>query len=157
MKKIKFAWIVELVLFFVGFYIVYQNFLTDSPPVKNAPVSEQSQPEAAKAKAVVLETAVVCIDIDEEKTEPLLAKRAFNKYIDYLYCFTKVSGPRPRALVHNWIYNGQVQAQEKVTINKSTNSAWTRMKMSPDYKGAWRVDVRLESGDLLGTVEFKLK
>lgn len=154
MKKIKFAWIVELTLFIVGFYIVYHNFLNDSP-ADEAAASENRT--VTSGPETTLASAVICIDIDEEKNKPLLAKDSFSRYIDYLYCFSRVSGARPKAVIHYWIYEDAVVLREKAKVDASTMTAWSKAPMSPDKKGAWRVDIRLESGRLLGSAAFTLK
>ena len=154
MKKIKFAWIVELVLFIIGFYIVYHRFLDESSADGAAPGAKQV---ATPGLETTLETAVVCIDVDEDNVKPLLAKGSFSKYIDYLYCFTRVSGTRPKAVFHYWIYEDNVVAREKARVDASTGAAWSKANMSPDKKGRWRVDVRLQDGRLLGSAKFTLK
>ena len=153
MKKIKFAWIVELALFIVGFYIVYHNFLDESPAEETA-VSEKQV--AASGLQTTLESAVVCIDVDEDNVKPLLAKESFSKYIDYLYCFSRVSGPRPKAVFHYWIYDDNVVVREKASVDKATGAAWSKATMSPDKKGKWRVDIRLDDSQLLGSTAFNL-
>ena len=155
MKKSKFVWIIELALFFVGFYIVYQNYMTKPPDA--AGEDQDAAVAVVSAAEPMLETAVVCIDVDEENVKPLLAKGTFSKYIDYLYCFTKVSGKRPKVLVHYWVYKGHIVARKKVDVDPSTSACWSRMDMSPDKAGEWRVDIRLEDGELLGTTPFILR
>jgi hypothetical protein len=157
MKKIRFAWIIELALFFIGFYLVYDKFLAHEPQTTSNTSVVVSESTQAAGIEVDLKKAVVCIDIDEGTNMPLLPKKAFNKYIDYLYCYTKVSAPHPGALMHYWLYDGQLQSSEKVRIRPDSNAAWSRMEMSPDKKGSWQVDIRLENGDLLGSTKFKLK
>ena len=154
MKKFRFAWIIELVLFFVGFYIVYTNFLTDKPQDATPEVVEQ-QPETNFEEISI--NAQVCIDIDEEKNAPLLAKKEFNKYIDYLYCFTEVSGSRTSKVVHSWIYNGTIESTKDVNINPDARVGWSKMEMSPEKSGKWQVEIRLPNGDLLGSTEFRLR
>ncbi len=68
-----------------------------------------------------------------------------------------MEGPRPNTVVHYWIYKDDVVAREKVNVNASTMTAWSKASMSPEKKGAWRVDIRLESGKLLGSVAFTLR
>ncbi len=155
MKKFKFSWIVELVLFFIGFYIVYHQFLDDGPVTSSDTVHTETKQSGSADKK--LAQAVICIDIDEEHAQPLLPKSAFNKYIDYLYCFTKVTDANIRTVVHYWIFNDDLQEQLTAEIAPESRAGWTKHQMSSDKKGDWRVEIRTADGKLLGTVKFKLR
>ncbi len=152
-KGLRFLWFFELMLFIGGFYIVYHYFYggqttaTPQAPTNVAPQAEET----------ILETAVVCIDVDEEKNKPLLAKGTFSKYIDYLYCFTEISGQIPNVITHYWIYEDNILAERRLSLSPNNPIAWSKMTMSPEQAGSWRVDIRTQDGQYLGSANFVLK
>ncbi|MBN1466448.1 DUF2914 domain-containing protein [candidate division KSB1 bacterium] len=160
-KNFKAFWLLELILFCAGFIIVYNEFgLSDAD---RAGAEKASSSVAAdqnitwNGAQTALETAVVCLDIDVERKMPLLAKGRFSKYIDVLFCFTEIAGPIPDVLVHEWIFADGVPFRQRINLNGSERRAWTKMSMSPEKSGKWRVDIRTGKGDYLGSAEFVLK
>lgn len=155
MKNFKFAWLIELVLFFIGFYLVYTRYLDESPePMGDKQVQVENAP-AGKSDEAAGEV-VICIDVDEENGVPLLPKKSFSKYIDYLYCFSRIANSRTRIVVHYWFYDGKLEAKYRVNI-QSGNAGWSKHEMSPNKKGDWSVQVRKENGALLGEAKFRLR
>lgn len=162
--KDKRVWrLVELLLFFIAFYYVYRLH------GGNQPTPPAAEPGRTKSAAMVsngnprfkagvkLETAVVCLDVDEEVGKPLLAKGVFSKYIDYLYCFAEFGGAAPDEVVFYWIYQGSIIAQKRVRPSKDYPAAWSRLNMSPEKTGEWRVDIQTADGRFLGSASFILK
>lgn len=169
LKNQKVLWLFELLLFIIGFYVVYRYYGgSDSSPApkieKNSAAMSQkaasviNKPQMQRsADTMSLETAVVCIDIDEDAVKPLLARGVFSKYIDYLYCYAEFSGAAHEEIVFYWIYKDSIIAQKRVKPHKTQPVAWSRMSMSSDKTGEWRVDIRTIQGDYLGSTNFILK
>jgi hypothetical protein len=169
LKNQKILWLFELLFFIVGFYIVYRYYGgSDSSPVpkvekNNATVTQKAAslinntPTKRPPDAVMLETAVVCLDIDEDAAKPLLARGVFSKYVDYLYCYAEFSGAAPEEVVFYWIYKDAIIAQKRVKPLKTQPVAWSKMSMSSEKTGEWHVDIRTVQGDYLGSTNFILK
>ncbi|MBN1479730.1 DUF2914 domain-containing protein [candidate division KSB1 bacterium] len=163
LKNFKSFWILEVLLFAAGFYIVYREFVPEETKenigeaIANVGSGKDSSSAPQDMSQTILETAVVCLDIDVEKKQPLLPKGRFSKYIDVLYCFTEISGKIPNALVHDWIYEGEVLYSQRTVLNGIDTKAWTKMSMSPEKTGTWRVNIRTDNGQLLGSADFVLK
>lgn len=163
LKNFKSFWILEVLLFVIGFYIVYREFVTGDAAVTARNTSGKTGTNSKNASApqdasqTILETAVVCLDIDMAKKEPLLPKGRFSKYIDVLYCFTEMSGKMPDAIIHDWIFEDSEPYRQRVRLNGTETKVWTQMSMSPEKTGTWRVDIRTGSGQLLGSADFVLK
>jgi hypothetical protein len=169
LKNQKIFWLFELLFFIVGFYIVYRYYSgSDSSPApkvekNNAAATQKAAslidkpPTQRPAGTMTLETAVVCLDIDEDAAMPLLARGVFSKYIDYLYCYAEFSGAAPDEVVFYWIYKDSIVAQKKAKPLKTQPVVWSKMNMSSEKTGEWRVDIRSAQGDYLGTTNFILK
>lgn len=161
LKDKRVWWLVELLLFIIAFYYVYRfhggNQSAPPPAGKGATKSAAMVSNGKPRANAKLETAVVCLDVDEEVGKPLLAKGVFSKYIDYLYCFAEFSGAAPDEVVFYWIYKESIIAQKRVRSAKDYPAAWSRLSMSPDKTGEWRVDVQTADGRFLGSASFILK
>ena len=156
-QGLRFVWFFELVLFLAGFYIVYRYFDVNDyqrPARSSQPEMQNSTPVAEET---ILERAEICIDIDEEQYKPLLPKKTFNKFIDYLYCFTEISGKIPDVIIHYWFYEDEMIAQKKVNMNVDPPVGWSRMSMSSERAGSWRVEIRTQNDVFLGSTNFILR
>ena len=161
-KNFKAFWLLELILLGAGFFLVYHEFIIEdagpAPATKPAAVAPASNENIAwNGAQTMLETAVVCLDIDVENKKPLLAKGRFSKYIDVLFCYTEISGAIPDVLVHDWIFEDSVPYRQRISLNGGERRVWTKMTMSPDKAGRWRVDIRTGNGEYLGSADFVLK
>ena len=152
-KGLRFLWFFELMLFIGGFYIVYRYFYSEPGMTRQ----QKAQQTAPAVEETILETAVVSIDVDEEKQKPLLAKGTFSKYIDYLYCFTEISGKIPDVIIHYWMHEDNIVAQKRLSLSANDPITWSKMNMTPEQTGSWRVDVRTGDGVYLGSANFVLK
>ncbi len=165
-KKFKSFWFVELLLLGAGFYIIYDGFVADdaryslsSVARTEAPAqkSASSEPAPAQMNETILETGVVCLDVDAKKKKPLMAKGRFSKYIDKLYCFTEISGLIPNELIHDWVYEDEPPVRRRIKLNGTETKVWSEMAMSPEKAGSWRVDIRTGDGQFLYSANFVLK
>lgn len=161
-KNFKTFWFIELVLLIAGFYIVYDGFVADDAANSINQSSSDTSSVSGTAGApqsmsqTILETAVVCLDVDAKRKKPLMAKGRFSRYIDVLYCFSEISGTLPDVLIHDWVYEDEQPVRKRVKLN-GDNKVWTQMEMSPDKAGTWRVDIRTGDGQFLDSTGFVLK
>ena len=159
-KNFKSFWLLELALFGAGFYLVYNEFIGDGAEgvinAEKTAIVAGTEGDYQEISRTILETAVVCLDVDVEEKKPLLAKGRFSKHIDVLFCYTEISGKIPDVLIHDWIYGDTVPFRQRIVLNGEPR-VWTKMSMSPEKTGTWRVDIRTESGEFLGTADFVLK
>jgi len=152
----KVSRIIELLLFIIGFYIVFTKFMDQTAQLDQTALDE---PVLSEERAVdsVLQHIVICIDVDEENQKPLLAKRSFNKQIDYLYCFAELADESPSAVIFEWMYKDELVARRNVELKEGKQKVWSKLDMSADKSGPWRVVLRDENGGYLGTAHFELK
>ncbi len=174
MKRIfefKPIWLLQILFVIVGFLIVLEYRKTDgqsgaktdvqeasSPNLRNSvaqPSIEESPPAKEDLLPLKLERAVVCLDV--EGGDPVLAKSAFNKNIDYLYCHTTVSGPEGGySLYHRWIHRGEQVSEFRLSGDGRHSKLWSKREMSYKMAGDWQVKIIAENGEELGAVEFTL-
>lgn len=165
LKKFKSFWLIELFLFAAGFYFIYDGFVADdakyslskATPDSSTATENVKTPPPTNMTKTVLETAVVCLDVDVKKKKPLMAKGRFSKYIDTLYCFTEISGLIPDALIHDWYYGNEKQLRQRINLNGTETKVWSQMAMSPDKAGSWHVDILTGDGQFLYSADFILK
>ncbi len=160
-KSRSILWFFELLFLILAFIFVYRRYSGEPSAVrsekKTTAAVESLRQNESEPPNYYLQTAVVCIDIDEEALKPLLAKGVFSKYMDYLYCFAEFTPPAPKEVVFYWKYRGVTLAQQKAKVQSRKPVAWSRMNMSEDRTGIWQVDIRTADGYYLGSAEFVLR
>jgi len=103
-------------------------------------------------EAITVNRAVVCTGVADR--EPAGVDTTFADTVTTLYCFTELDGAEGH-VIHTWYHGDQVAAE--ITLNKGRSGrwrTWSTKKMSPEWKGAWRVEVKDENSALLKKVEF---
>jgi|GEM_PF-745336 len=174
MKRIfefKPIWLLQILFVIVGFLVVFQYRKTSdqnqavtvgheisTPSLKNSdppPIDPEPLPEEEEPAQVMLEAAVVCLDV--EGGNSVLAKSAFNKNIDYLYCHTTVSGPKDGFdIYHRWFHRGEQVGEFRLSGNGRHSKLWSKKEMSYKKAGDWQVQIMDENGVQLGVVKFSL-
>ncbi len=104
---------------------------------------------------ISLNRAVVCLDVHEGR--PLLIKSAYDRRVDYLYCYSVLTAPKgPVTVFHRWIENGIVVFEKKMIVHGNKIRVWSRRQMYRKQSGDWRVEIVSEGGVVLGHVLFKI-
>ncbi|RPI01075.1 MAG: DUF2914 domain-containing protein [Calditrichaeota bacterium] len=163
LKDFKFLWFFELLFLVFAFYYVYKKPPEKISNTKNSStqnvkmVADKGQENYSPLEETRLVTAVVCLDVDDETLKPLVAKGTFSRYIDYLYCFAEFSGAVPAEVIFNWNYRDRLIEQKKAKTSRGNRVAWSKMTMSAEKTGEWRVEIFSSNGDHLGNAYFILR
>ncbi|HNW59076.1 MAG TPA: DUF2914 domain-containing protein [bacterium] len=121
-----------------------------------------AEPEAPDIAAVTtpagivhLKQALFCLDIHNRK--PVVVKSAFNRRVDYIYCYAVLSAPPEGVtILHRWILKGQPVFERRLRIQGKNCRVWSRRHLLPKEPGAGRVEIVVEDGNLLGATVFTL-
>lgn len=89
---------------------------------------------------------------------PVGADVYFSKYVDSLYCYTRIQNPgKKQEVKHKWYFEDKLMTQIRYNIKKSnTYRSWTRKTIRPYQVGKWRVDVLDASGSIIGSKNFEI-
>lgn len=97
--------------------------------------------------------AVVCTSVADRKPEGVAT--SFPAEVGRLFVFSKVNGGAEGASVtHRWIYADKTVAEVKLDVKGSPWRVWSSKGIAPAQKGAWKVEIADEAGNVLKTVEF---
>ena len=153
----------RVLLTFFGLIVAFECFLLvcpgghairESEPEIEAPL-ESAGLSALPAGPVELLQAVVCLDVYENR--PQLIKERYNKNVDYLCCFTRLSAPeKPVTIIHRWHIDGQPDFEKKLAVQGRYCSVWSKRQITAKKAGLCRVEIILENGNILGTAVFTL-
>jgi len=153
----------RVVLTFIALIAAFELFLLVCPGGRARRVSEPetetdpvvSDRISSPAGPVELLQAVICLDVYENR--PQLIKDHFNKNVDYLCCYTRLSAPeKPVTIIHRWRINGQPDFEKKMVVQGRGCNVWSRRSITAKMPGEGRVEIILENGNILGTAVFTL-
>jgi hypothetical protein len=120
------------------------------PPEAGAAEAKPAGVKAAKA-AVTVEKIVAAAGVRDR--EAFGVADVFGPEFDIVYCWTRLSVPRPPAKVRFvWSKDGKQAAAQPHEI-RTSGRWWAMKRVQP---GPWKVEVRSESGASLGSVEFRV-
>lgn len=108
---------------------------------------------AAQDSTITVKRGVVCTGVVDR--EPVGEASAFADSITSLYCFTELDGALGQ-VVHAW-YHGDKMMFEKV-LNKGREGrwrTWSQKNLVKEWTGAWRVDIKDTSGNVLKSMSFE--
>jgi hypothetical protein len=120
------------------------------PPEAGAAEAKPASVKAAKA-AVKVEKIVAAAGVRDR--EAFGVADVFGPEFDQVYCWTRLSVPKPPAKVwFVWSKDGRQAAAQPHEIR--TSGRWWAMKQV--RPGDWKVEVRSEAGESLAEVEFRV-
>jgi hypothetical protein len=85
-------------------------------------------------------------------------QRISSSSIHELYCYTKVtdSEDAERQIVHEWYRNDEMVSRKVLPVQGTSWRTYSKIPVSKDLAGDWRVDVLDTTGNLLKTMKFIL-
>jgi hypothetical protein len=96
-------------------------------------------------------TAQVCTEV-KDRTPQGVADR-FPATVGELFCFSEVSGGQP-GVVHLWYHGDKELFRIELPVRAPHWRTWSAKRIPPAMTGAWRVEVRDSSGNVLATAKF---
>ncbi len=112
---------------------------------------------SAQMEAVIeVPEMVFCTGVDDRV--PVGADTMFLNTVEQVYCFTKITGVSETATIsHVWYYNDNEMARVGLTVSGDPWRTWSSKRITEEWGGAWRVDVVLETGEILKSMEFSIQ
>lgn len=75
--------------------------------------------------------------------------------VERLYAWTRIQGAEGETTIHHvWIHGDVERADLELRIGGSPWRTWSNKAILPEWTGAWRVEVRDDSGNVLETIRF---
>jgi hypothetical protein len=99
-------------------------------------------------------TAVICTEVTDRA--PVGAAEKFPATVGRLMCFSEVKGATGK-VVHVWLHGDKEMASVELNIGGDRWRTWSSKNIMPDWKGAWKVEVRDEAGAVLATAAFTIE
>lgn len=79
----------------------------------------------------------------------------FPASVERLYAWTRIQGAEGETTIHHvWIHGDVERADLELRIGGSPWRTWSNKAILPEWTGAWRVEVRDDSGNVLETIRF---
>ena len=164
--RFKLIWLLKLAIIIFGFWLVYnysetRNVKTEAPQQQNS----SSQPQApskvvvtapiTQESGIILQTAVICLDVDDNL--PLLSKKTFSKNVDFLYCYTSFSNVQKKQKVeHRWIGEGDLD-RRILNLNEGSSAVWSQKDFFSNKSSDWRVQIVDQNDRIIKEINFELK
>jgi hypothetical protein len=133
---------------FGGWFLLLATGLLACPVIASAePEGDDTRTQAGEVFA--------CSGI--EAGRPLGRSVVFSAAQGTLYCysdFTRVA--EVEHVTHRWFFLDREVAHFNLTLQPPRWSAYSSLKVTPDKKGPWRVDVLDQDGVVYGTARFSI-
>ena len=79
----------------------------------------------------------------------------FPAAVGQLVCWTKISGGSAGTRIHHVWFHGDTQVRDvELTVGGSPWRTWSRKTVPADATGAWHVEIRDASGNMVRRVDF---
>ncbi len=89
-----------------------------------------------------------------EEREPIDRIENLHPSEEHVFFFTEVLDMSNRSITHRWSYLGQTMAEVGFDIGGDRWRVWSSKRLTPEWAGAWQVDVVDENGQVLDTKHF---
>lgn len=110
---------------------------------------------ATPAGVVHLKRALFCLDVHKRK--PVIVKSAFNRRVDYIFCYTVITAPPEVVnILHRWILAGQPPFERRLRVQGKNCRVWSCRRLMNKEPGNGRVEIVVEEGNMLGSAVFTL-
>jgi hypothetical protein len=129
-----------------------------APSAAQAREDEAPEEEARTDEAEGIRIAAMAVCEDVQERVPVGESETFSREVGHLYCFTAIQGADPPTeIFHRWYVGDRLINEIPIDVKGERWRCWSRKTILPRWKGACRVDVVTEEGDVLGTREFTLE
>ena len=123
-----------------------------APPPAAAPAAQAPAAAPAAPAANVSVEAVLARTVADRA--PQDTGSAFPDSVGAVVLWMRVTGANGQALHHVWFHGGDQVGDVTLTIGGSPWRSWSRKTIPADAKGAWHVEIRDETGNVLKRIDF---
>ena len=109
-------------------------------------------PAATPAAPTVAVEAVVARSVMDRA--PVDSATAFPADVGQLVLWTRVSGAAGSTIRHVWFHGETEVGNVELSVASSPYRTWSRKTVPADWTGAWHVEVRDASGNVVQRVDF---
>lgn len=107
---------------------------------------------AQEADTIAVKRVAICTAVVER--EPSGEASEFDATTPILYCFTELDGAAGE-VTHAWLQGDSLRSEVK--LNKGREGrwrTWSSKTMTTEMSGAWKVEIRDSSGNILQSASF---
>ncbi len=105
----------------------------------------------------VMQAAEVVVTTGIQDRIPVDAIQSYAASVESLYCYCRMIGVRSEATIeHVWYHNGREVSRISLPVRSSNWRTWSKKTIPAGGRGAWRVDVLDDQGEILGSQGFTL-
>jgi hypothetical protein len=117
--------------------------------------AQDSAAAPAPAPSITVTEAVIAKTLADRV--PQDTGSAFPAEVGQVVCWTKISGASGGATIHHVWFHGDTQVGDvELTVGGSPWRTWSRKNIPTDATGAWHVEIRDASGNMLRRVDFTI-
>jgi len=121
----------------------------------SAGAPKDSTPVPAAAASLTVTDALIAKGVVDRVPQDTGA--TFPAEVGQVVCWTKITGASGGATIHHVWFHGDTQVGDvELTLGGSPWRTWSRKTVPADATGAWHVEVRDASGNLLRRVDFTI-
>jgi len=113
-------------------------------------------PAAARATASAIVVADAKIGTGVESLQIVGDAASFPSTVGKVFCWTKVTGGADQSITHAWYRDGQKMSEVALPLRFNSVRTYSYKTITPDMKGAWKVEILGPDGASLKTVEFQI-
>jgi hypothetical protein len=145
------------IMVMVGAFCLFMSGLAMSQEGKPTGGAKDEQKQEAPAKSELsIEKAVVAKGV--ENREPVEPGETFSKDVGTVYCFAKIVGAKgPTDIKFTWYNGDKDMGTVSFPVSTSPWRTWASKTIEPSMTGAWKVEIKDSSGNLLATASFKIE
>lgn len=101
---------------------------------------------------------VIVIARGVEDRIPIGVDDKFPSNIGRVYCYSKIVGTNKGDIVkHIWYYNDKPISEVSFTVSASSYRMYSYKTIPPYAKGKWRVDLTMQDGTVLKSIDFTIE
>ena len=117
---------------------------------------EAPKQEAPAKSELTIEKAVLAKGI--ENREPVGEAESFPKDVGVVYCFAKIVGAKGATEIKFvWTLDDKDMGTVSLPVSISPWRTWASKTIDPSMTGAWKVEIKDSSGNVLTTLNFKVE
>lgn len=118
------------------------------------PAQDSTAAPVAAASLTVTDALIAKSVVDRA---PQDTASTFPAEVGQVVCWTKIAGASGGTTIHHVWFHGDTQVGDvELTIGGSPWRTWSRKTVPADATGAWHVEIRDASGNLLRRVDFAI-